>query len=134
MKSLALGLVAVSLAFSAVEAPVVALPSKSPLVTFKIVFRTGAAFDAPGKPGVAALTASMLTQGGTRQLTYKQIVDAMFPMATSVSSQVDKEMTTFSGTTHIDNLEAYYKLFTSMLLEPGWRAEDLSRLRDDAIN
>ena len=133
MKLLALGLVAVSLAFSA-EAPVVALPSKSPLVTFKIVFRTGAAFDPPGKPGVAALTASMLTQGGTRQLTYKQIVDAMFPMATSVSSQVDKEMTTFSGTTHIDNLEAYYKLFASMLLEPGWRPEDLSRLRDDAIN
>jgi len=47
---------------------------------------------------------------------------------------VDKEMTTFSGATHVDNLEAYYKLFRAMLLEPGWRAEDFRRLRDDAVN
>ena len=63
----------------------VALPSQSPLVTFRIVFLTGAASDPAGKPGVAALTAAMLAQGGTREMTYKQIVDAMFPMATSVS-------------------------------------------------
>jgi zinc protease len=47
---------------------------------------------------------------------------------------VDKEMTTFSGATHIDNLEAYYKLCRAMLLEPGWREEDFQRVKDDAIN
>lgn len=113
---------------------VVALPSKSPLVTFRIVFMTGAASDAAGKEGAASLTAALLAEGGTRELTYKQIVDAMFPMATSVSQQVDKEMTTFSATTHLDNLEAFYKLFRAMLLEPGWRPDDCERLRDDAIN
>ena len=109
-------------------------PRKSPLVTFRIVFLTGAASDPADKPGAAALTASMLAEGGTRELTYKQIVDAMFPMATSVSSQVDKEMTVFSGATHVDNLEAFYKIFRAMLLEPGWREDDFERLRDDAIN
>lgn len=133
MKVLVLALASAAFALSA-ESPVLVSPSKSPLVTFKIVFRTGAAHDPAGKPGVAALTAAMLSQGGTRELTYKQIVDAMFPMATSVSSQVDKELTTFSATTHVDNLEAFYKLLQSMLLDPGWRADDLSRLRDDAIN
>lgn len=113
---------------------VVALPSKSPLVTFRIVFMTGAASDAAGKEGAASLTAALLAEGGTRELTYKQIVDAMFPMATSVSQQVDKEMTTFSATTHLDNLEAFYKLFRAMLLEPAWRPDDCERLRDDAIN
>lgn len=112
----------------------VALPGKEPLVAFRTVFLTGAAYDPPDKPGLADLTAAMLAQGGTKDLTYKQIVDAMYPMATSVSYQVDKEMTTFSGTTHVDNLEAFYKLFRSMLLEPGWREDDFKRLRDDAVN
>ena len=113
---------------------VVALRSQSPLVTFRVVFLTGAAHDPADKRGVASLTASMLGQGGTKQMTYKQIVDAMFPMATSVSDQVDKEMTVFSATTHVDNLEAFYKLFRAMLLEPGWRKDDFDRLKDDTIN
>jgi zinc protease len=124
-------------ALAAAQAPApqtVALPGESPLVTFRIVFRTGAASDPAGKPGTAALTAAMLAEGGTRQMTYNQIVDAMFPMATRVSSQVDKEMTTFYGTTHIDNLEKFYSLFRAMLLDPGWREDDFVRLRDDAIN
>ena len=116
------------------NARIVALPAKSSLVSFRLVFRTGSAFDPPGKPGTAALTAAMLARGGTRQLTYKQIIDAMFPMATSIGSQVDKEMMVFSADTHVDNLEAFYKSFRAMLLDPGWRQEDLDRLRDDAIN
>lgn len=108
--------------------------SDSPLVTFRLVFLTGAASDPAGKLGAASLTAAMLAQGGTRDATYKQILDAMFPMATSVASQVDKEMTVFSASTHADNLEPFYTLFRAMLLEPGWREEDFTRLRDDAIN
>src|SRR5206468_3705736 len=40
--------------------PTVLLPGPSPLVTFRILFMTGSAFDPPGKEGLAALTASML--------------------------------------------------------------------------
>src|SRR2546423_15291290 len=93
---------------------VVALPSQSPLVDFRFVFLTGAAYDPADKPGLANLTASLLAQGGTRELTYKQIVDTMFPMATSVSSQVDKEMVTFYGSTDVHNLDAYYALLRAM--------------------
>jgi zinc protease len=113
---------------------VVARPSQSALVDFRIVFLTGAAYDPADKPGLANLTASLLSQGGTREMTYKQIVDAMFPMATSVSSQVDKEMTVFYGSTDVHNLEAYYALFRSMLLTPGWRDDDLRRVRDRTVN
>jgi zinc protease len=116
------------------EIQVVALPSRSALVTFRLVFRTGSAFDPAGKPGLANFTADMLAEGGTRKLTYKQIVDAMFPLAASVSSQVDKEMTTFSGQTHVDNLEAYYNLLRDMLLDPGWRQDDFERIRDNNVN
>ena len=116
----------------------IALPDKSPVITLRVVFTTGAASDpikAPDdKPGVANLTAAMLSSGGTKDQTYKQIIDAMFPMAASVASQVDQEMTTFSGATHVDNLDDYYKLFRAMLLDPGWRADDFKRIQDNAIN
>ena len=113
---------------------VVELPGDSPLVTLRIVFLTGAASDPADKPGLASLTAAMLSEGGTKEMSYQEILDAMFPMATSVASQVDKEMTTFSAVTHVDNLEEFYGLFRAMLLEPGWREEDLKRLRDQTIN
>jgi len=112
----------------------VTLPGKSPVVTLRIVFTTGAAMDPGDKPGLAHLTAAMLAGGGTRDLTYKQIVDAMFPMAGAVAAQTDQEMTVFIGATHVDNLDAYYKLFRAMLLEPGWREDDFKRLKDEAIN
>lgn len=112
----------------------VTIPNKSPIITFRIVLRTGSAMDPAGKWGAADLTASMLSDGGTRELTYKQILDRMFPMAAGVSAQVDKEMITFSASTHRDNLEAFYKLFRSMLLDPGWRKDDFERLRDDQVN
>ncbi len=110
------------------------LPNRSPLVTFRILFLTGAASDPKGKEGVAALTAAMLAKGGTRSLTYDQIVEQMYPMATTFGWQVDKEMTVFKGTTHLDNLDRYYSLIREMLLDPGFCQDDFTRLKTDAIN
>jgi zinc protease len=112
----------------------IALPDKSPLVNFRIVFTTGAASDPSDKPGLAYLTAQMLGDAGSKEMTYRQIVDALYPMASSVSVQVDKEMTVFGGTTHVENLDAYYKLLSGMLLDPGWREEDFRRVKDAAMN
>jgi zinc protease len=112
----------------------VLLPKSSPLITFRILFKTGSASDPKGKEGVAALTAAMLAQGGTRTLSYDQIVEAMYPMATSFGWQIDKEMTVFNGTTYLDNLDHYYSLISGMLLDPGFRQEDFTRLKADAIN
>lgn len=109
-------------------------PGKSPIVSLRFVFRTGSAQDPPGKEGVAALTAAMITQGGSRTLSYEGFIDKMYPMATSFSAQVDKEMTVFEGETHRDNLEAYYALVSSQMLDPGWRESDFERLRDEALS
>ena len=112
----------------------VLVPNSSPLVTFRLLFHTGAAVDPHGKEGLASLTAAMLANGGSRQMTYEQIVSAMFPMAAGFGSQIDKEMTVFVGTTHKDNLQKYYQIISDMLLDPGWRAADFTRVREDAIN
>jgi zinc protease len=128
-------LVALLVAASAcAQIRLVELPSKSPLVTFRIVFTTGAAVDPVEKPGLAALTAHLLADEGTRELTYQEVEDALFPMAGSVAVQVDKEMTAFSGVTHVDNLQAYYKLLRARLVDPGFREEDFKRVREDLVN
>lgn len=114
--------------------PTVLQPNRAPLVTFRILFMTGAASDPTGKEGLAALTAAMLAEAGSRSMTYAQINEAMYPMATSFNYQIDKEMTVFTGTSHADTLERYYTLISQMLLDPGFREEDFTRLRTDAIN
>ena len=116
------------------EPRIVQLPGKSPLVTLRFVFTTGSAADPADKPGAAHLTAELLGNGGTKDLTYTQLVDALYPMAASVEVYSDKEMTTFVGETHADNLDKFYGLMRDMILHPGWRTDDFERVRDDSLN
>ena len=116
------------------EPAVLEVENGSPLITFRILFHTGAASDPAGKQGLAALTAAMLSKGGTKDMSYDEIVEAFFPMASSVNAQVDKEMTVFEGMTHVENLDRYYGILRVMLLDPGWREDDFKRLKDEAVN
>lgn len=109
-------------------------PGKSPIVTFRIQFLTGSVDDAKGKEGLASLTAAMLAQGGSKNLTYEQIVEQFYPMAAGFGGQADKEMTTFVGQIHNDKRADYYGLIRQMLLEPGFRDEDFTRLKQNAID
>jgi zinc protease len=128
------GLAAAQAGKGSPKLPMVLMPNSSPLVSFRFLFNAGSAIDPKGKEGVAALAAAMLSQGGSRSRTYEQVIQAMYPMATSFGSQVDKHMTVFAGTTHTDNLETYYKIISDMLLDPGWREDDFTRLKEDTIN
>ncbi len=112
----------------------VSLPAKSPIVNFRILFRTGSMDDPTGKEGLASLTAAMLSKAGTKTMSYNEIVEAMYPLATSLEWQADKEMTVFSGATHVNNLQRYYALIKPIPLNPGFRDEDFTRLKADAIN
>ncbi|MBI5085524.1 MAG: insulinase family protein [Acidobacteria bacterium] len=113
---------------------VIARPDSSPLVTIRLVWRTGAVQDPPGKGGAAWMTAMMLASGGSRELSFKQILDLFFPMGVSVACQIDKEMIAFSAEVHRDHFMPFYDVFRGMLLDPGWREDDFERLIDDAVN
>src|SRR5688500_15944462 len=43
-------------------------------------------------------------------------------------------MTVITDTTHSDNLNNYYGLISQMLLDPGFRPDDFTRLKTDAVN
>jgi zinc protease len=108
--------------------------AEAPLVDVALIFHTGAAFDPPGKRGLAWLTASMLTNAGTAKRSYEEVQQAFYPLAAGLFAQVDKEMVKLSGTVHRDNLEAWYALVREMLLAPGFREEDLARLKQQQAN
>lgn len=106
----------------------------SPFVAFRIWFKVGSQNDPAGKEGLAVLTGSCLAQGSTRSRSYDQILDALYPMATSYNVSVDKEMTVFSGLVHRDNLDQFYLLLRDALLEPAFQEADFNRLKTQQLN
>jgi zinc protease len=107
------------------------LPSPaSPLVALRVQFRAGSIDDPAGREGQNALTAMMVGQGGTGDLSYKDVVDRLYPMAASIEVLPDREVTTFVGEVHRDHLKAFYDLFTALLLKPRFDPADLARHRD----
>jgi zinc protease len=109
------------------------LPS-SALVDLSILFRVGAAIDPPGKKGLAALTAAMITDGGSATWSIQSINEAMYPIASGFDASVDKEMTRLSGQVHKDNLDTWYRYVRSQLLNPGWHESDFERIKTRQIN
>lgn len=106
----------------------------SPLVTIRIALRAGSINDPAGKEGLNALTASLIGSGGTKGLTYAQVMETMYPWAANISAQADHELTTFTGDVHRDHLERFYALFTELVLSPRFDPADFARVKEDAVN
>jgi zinc protease len=106
----------------------------SPLVAFRFLLRAGSQNDPPGKEGLAALTAAMVAEGGTKTKSYDQLLFAFYPMDGSLNGACRKEVTVFQGVIHRDNLGAYIPLATEMLAQPRFAAEDFERLRNEALD
>jgi zinc protease len=106
----------------------------SPFVAFSIWVKAGSQNDPNGKEGLASLTASLLSEGSTRQDSYNQIVAKLYPMAGGYDCSVDKEMTACTGRIHRDNLEAYYALLKNAILSPAFKDEDFKRIKTERMN
>jgi zinc protease len=123
-----------ALALGADRDPVVLQSAGNPLVSFRFVMHAGSALDPPGKEGLAALTALMVSQGGTEELTLTEVMEALYPMAAEFSSQPDKEVTTFIGRAHRDHLESFFAVFRERIQRPRFDAEDFERNKIELLN
>lgn len=113
----------------------VLLPSdKTPFLSIRFLFATGSIDDPRGKEGLAAATGAVLAEGGTRALTYEQLLEALYPMAAGIGVNVDREVTVIHGTVHRDHLDRYYELIRQVVLEPRFDAKEFKRLKDDQRN
>ena len=106
----------------------------SPLISIRIVFRTGSIDDPAGKNGLNALTALMIGQGGTQTLSYEELTTAVYPWSASLTAQFDKEMTTIIGQVHRDHVEPFYAILRDLITAPRFDESDFDRNREFLTN
>jgi zinc protease len=113
----------------------VQLPVKNdPTIAIRLWFKVGSQNDPAGKEGLALITGEMLADASTKNNTYAQIIDKLYPLAAGYSASVSTEMTVISGRVHKDNVAAYYPLFMDAVLAPAFAQEDLDRIKSDVLN
>lgn len=112
----------------------VTLPSPgSPLVSIRLLFDVGSIHDPKGKEGLASLTAAMVGQAGTRQRSYSELLEALYPMAASIDAAADREVTVITGTVTRESLADYMALLTEALLQPAFTEADFTRNREQVL-
>ena len=105
-----------------------------PTISFRIWFKVGSQNDPAGKEGLAQLTASLISDGATKNNTYEQILDKLYPLAAGYDASCTVEMTVVTGRVHKDNLNDYYPLFMDAILKPAFEQTDLDRIKSQALN
>lgn len=118
----------------ATDVPVVLLKSPLPQVNVKLLFEAGSARDPRGKEGLAALTADMIADAGSRAMRIDEIQQALHPISGSFTARVDKEMVTFTGRFPSDAWERFFEVALPQLTDPGFREEDFQRVKDARRN
>ena len=104
--------------------------TESSLLRLKLLFGVGSAHDPAGKEGLARLAAGMIADAGSERMRIDEINRALFPLAAGFGDQVDREMTVFTGVTHVDTLDRFLEIALPQLLQPGYREEDFVRLKE----
>ena len=100
-----------------------------PLISFNITFIGGSnQFEPAGKRGLAAMTASMLTEGTTTR-TGDQLSDALQLLGTNVFTNVGGEEGSIGFVSTSKNFDATLAILADMMLNSTFPAEALERLR-----
>src|SRR5688572_14948500 len=79
----------------------------SDLVVLKFYFRNGSVNDPQSREGISALTANLVSEGGTTTLTSSEFQDKLYPWAAVNSVSVDKEVTIFTFQVHRELLDKF---------------------------
>lgn len=103
-------------------------------VVIKLMFRNGSVCDPKGKEGLTAATANLITQGGTKEMTYSEIQEKIYPWAAGYFSQVDKEVCIFTFVVHIDFLDQFYPIVKGLILSPAFAENDFQRVMKNQQN
>ncbi len=114
------------------SSPIVALASPSRQLDLRLQFLVGSAADPAGKEGLASIAAAMISNAGSAERKLDEIQKVLFPIAGGFGAFVDREMTTFSGSIHADNLATYFDVVLPQLVAPGMREEDFARVKAQA--
>ena len=97
-----------------------------PLVNLSITFKGGGSLDPADLPGLAALTARMVREGGTRRLPPAELDETLDFLATEVTVAANDTFTTASMSCLKANFAESLDLLVEMLKTPGFDAARLA--------
>jgi zinc protease len=99
-----------------------------PLVTLRLVVRSGAEADPPSLAGTAQLVAGLLSQGTIRR-SAQEIADAIDSIGGTLETGADRDDSYLALTVLSDYTERAFDLAADMVLHPRFAREELERRR-----
>jgi zinc protease len=100
-----------------------------PLINLAITFKGGASLDPPDLPGLAAMTARLIREGGTTRMPPAEFDETLDFLATDVGVTAGETFTTATMNCLKSNFAESLGLFLDMLKTPGFDAGRLETAR-----
>jgi zinc protease len=113
-----------------VEAPIPGTPS----IAVRVLFYSGSADDPPGKEGLTRLCAHLMAEGGTKSMTYAELLKQLYPLAAEIEVKVEKEEAVFYANIHPDHVARFVPILAQVIKEPRFAEADFTRIKQDMIN
>jgi zinc protease len=104
-----------------------------PLITLRLVVKSGAECDPPDLPGTAALVNGLLTEGTTHR-TARQIAEAIDSVGGVVENDVDWDGSYLSLSVLADRAELAFELVSDMIVHPGFQPAEIERQRKQTLS
>jgi zinc protease len=111
---------------------VVAPITKLPIVTVTVLIDAGAVGDAPGRAGLAQLTAKLLLEG-TTSTGGAALSDRFERFGASVEAHADWDGALLTMTTLSDKLRPAFLLLGEVLREPSFSQREVERLKEERL-
>jgi zinc protease len=104
-----------------------------PLVYVTAAFRGGSTQDPESKSGATQMMGHLMLRG-TKNKTKQQIDLALDQMGASIDFETRGEFCAFRGVVLSENLPAFLSLLQEVLTAPSFRAQELEKLRAEAVS
>jgi zinc protease len=104
-----------------------------PLVSARLNFDAGAAHEAPGKAGLANMTAALLTQGTTTR-TAPQIATEIEQLGASIGAGAGPDFANVYANAPADVFPRAVELMADLVRNPTFAEEEVERQRDQALD
>lgn len=105
---------------------------KLPVITVLAVIEATAIADPKGKEGLAEITAQAL-RDGTLEIDGATLTLELEKLGTSLEAGASWDSTVASLTVLSEKIEKAFTLFSSVVMSPAFRAEDIDRLRSERL-
>jgi len=109
------------------------LHHEQPVVSMRLLIRSGSASDPQGKPGVADLVASLLNQGTTTRSS-QEIADQIDFIGGALGAGAGSDLTFANTLVMKDSFALGMELLNDVVRNPAFAAEEIDRQKEQAIS